>query len=65
MFKNWKSILSWAMFMAGYAYALSTGKPEGIVYTTGIFAVMMSVSMMFRSEMNTELISKLIDKVGK
>ena len=65
--KNWKSILSWSLFMIAYNYSLYAGKPEPIVYTTGLFAVFMSFAMMFRSEFTTEMIAKLIDniKIGK
>ena len=65
--KNWKSILSWFLFMLAYNFALYTSKAEPIVYTTGLFAVFMSLAMMFRSEFTTDMIGKLIDniKIGK
>lgn len=65
--KNWKSFISWLLFMVAYNYSLYTDKPENIVYTTGLFAVFMSFAMMFRSEFTTEMIAKLIDniKLGK
>ena len=67
IFKNWKSILSWALFMVAYNYAIYTGKSEPIVYTTGLFAVFMSFAMMFRADFTKEMIAKLIDniKLGK
>jgi len=65
--KNWKSLLSWFLFMVAYNYTLYTGKEEPIVYTAGLFAVFMSFAMMFRSEFTSDMIAKLIDniKLGK
>jgi hypothetical protein len=39
--KNWKSLLTWLVFDISYNYAVYTGKPEPIVYTTGLFAIIM------------------------
>jgi len=61
--KNWKSLISWAMFAVSYNFAVYTSKPEPIVYTTGLFAVLMSFAMMFRADFTKDMISKLIDKI--
>ena len=61
--KNWKSFISWLLFMLAYNYSLYTDKPEGIVYITGLFAVFMSLAMMFRSEFTADMIAKLIDNI--
>jgi len=62
--KNWKSLISWAMFAVSYNFAVYTSKPEPIVYTTGLFAVIMSFAMMFRSDFTKDMISKLLDRIS-
>ena len=59
--------MAWTMFMASYNYTVYTGKPEAMVYTTGLFAVFMSLAMMLRSDFTAEHIGKLLDniKLGK
>ena len=65
--KNWKSFVTWVMFAIGYNYALYSGKDEPIVYTTGLFTMVMAIVFIFRADITVELISKFIDnmKVGK
>jgi len=62
--KNWKSLMAWVMFMASYNFAVYTGKPDSIVYTTGLFAVLMSFAMMFRADFTKDMVAKLVDKVS-
>ena len=61
--KNWKSLISWAMFAVSYNFAVYTSKPEPIVYTTGLFAVLMSFAMMFRADFTKDMIAQIINKI--
>ena len=67
LMKNWKSFATWIMFAVGYNFSLYSGKPEPIVYTTGLFTLVMGVVFVFRTEFTSEIIGKLIDniKAGK
>jgi len=63
MFKNWKSILSWVLFMVAYFWSLWTERPASVIDVAGNLAVLMSIAMMFRSDFNSKMIEKLIDNL--
>ena len=65
--KNWKSMATWLMFALSYNYAVYADKAEPIIYTTGLFTLVMGIVFVFRAEFTSEIISKLLDniKAGK
>ena len=65
MFKNWKSTLAFLIFIGIYVYSIYDNRDSTVVDITGYIALWSSLFMMFRSEMTTDLISKVIDVIGK
>lgn len=65
--KNWKSFITWVIFAISYNYAVYTDKSEPIVYTTGLFTILMGIVFVFRNDFTKEAINKLLEniKIGK
>lgn len=61
--KNWKSNLGFLVFIVAYGWAVYTLAPVGVVSVTGYIALFGMLAMMFRSQITTELLGKLIDKL--
>lgn len=62
--KNWKSLLTWVIFAISYNYAIYTGKSEPVVYTTGLFTLVMGLIFIFRTEMTKDSIAKIVDAIA-
>lgn len=74
--KNWKSTLSFILFIGIFLYsivsviaiaqagAVISSPIAAVVSTSGWIAATMAIAMMFRSDMNSELIAKLIDSIS-
>jgi hypothetical protein len=62
--KNWKSTMAFFIFVAVYIYTAIV-KEAGVVETTGFVALMSSLFMMLRSEMTSDIVTKLVDTIGK
>ena len=62
--KNWKSTMAFFTFIGVYIYTISSDADAGIINVTGYVALYSSLFMMFRSDMTTELIGKVIDTFG-
>lgn len=62
--KNWKSLLTWIVFGISYNYAVYTDKSEPIVYTTGLFTIVMGLVFVFRNELTADLVRNTIDKLS-
>tara|TARA_R110002074_G_scaffold229867_5_gene401305 strand:+ start:145 stop:339 length:195 start_codon:yes stop_codon:yes gene_type:complete len=60
--KNWKSTLAFFIFVAVYLYAV-INKDSQIVETTGFVALYSSLFMMLRSQMTSDIIDKLFEKI--
>lgn len=65
MSKNYKSWIAFFVFMGAYAYAVYSIKEEPIIYTTGIFFILISFGIMLRSEQLMELLKILIERFKK
>lgn len=67
MFKNWKSTTAFFVFVGVYVYTIIEGSSDPVVSTAGTIALISSITMMFRSDITSDMISKLIDniKIGK
>lgn len=65
--KNWKSTLAFFIFISVYVYTIYMDRNFNVIDTAGNIALLSSLFMMLRSEMTTNMISKLIDniKIGK
>lgn len=63
--KNIKSTLAFIIFIAIYVYSIIDGRDANIIDVVGYIALWSSLFMMFRSDMTTELIGKVIDTIGK
>tara|TARA_R110001606_G_scaffold2504_4_gene10974 strand:+ start:7950 stop:8144 length:195 start_codon:yes stop_codon:yes gene_type:complete len=61
--KNWKSTLSFFIFVGVYLYAV-VNKDSAIVETTGFVALYSSLFMMLRSQMTTTIIEKIFEKIN-
>lgn len=64
MFKNWKSTLSFFIFIGIYIYTIIGSKSDSVVDTAAYIALYSSIFMMFRNDFTKEMISKLIDKIS-
>ena len=66
-FKNWKSNVAFGVFVGLYVFTVYTGKEIGVVDITADIALIVTLFIMFRSKITTELLGKLIDniKIGK
>mgnify|MGYP006935313580 CR=1 FL=1 len=67
MFKNWKSTMAFFIFIGVYVYTILEGSTDPVVSTAGTIALISSVMMMFKSDITTEMLGRLIDniKIGK
>tara|TARA_R110001632_G_scaffold6729_2_gene27339 strand:+ start:263 stop:457 length:195 start_codon:yes stop_codon:yes gene_type:complete len=61
--KNWKSTIAFFIFVAVYLYAV-INKDSQIVETTGFVALYSSLFMMIRSQMTTDIIEKILNKIS-
>ena len=62
--KNWKSTIAFFIFVGIYVYSVYIKSYE-IVDTVGYIALFSSIMMMFRSDITGDLLSKLIDVIGR
>ena len=60
--KNWKSTLAFFIFVGVYLYAV-INKDSQIIETTGFVALYSSLFMMLRSQMTSDIIDKLFEKI--
>ncbi len=65
--KNWKSTLAFFIFVALYVFTVYQDKEPSVIDVAGHVALYSSIFMMFRSDITTDIISKLFDniKIGK
>ncbi len=65
--KNWKSTVAFTLFIGIYVYVIYDNRSVGVVEIAAYIALWSSLFMMFRSQITTDLIGKLIDniKIGK
>lgn len=63
MFKNWKSTGAFFMFIGAYLYSMYMDKSAGIVEVAGYVALYSSVFMMLRSQMTSNILEKIVDKI--
>lgn len=65
--KNWKSTLAFFIFVTLYVYTVFLDKEPSVIDVAGHIALYSSIFMMFRSDITTDIISKLFDniKLGK
>jgi UDP-N-acetylglucosamine:LPS N-acetylglucosamine transferase len=62
--KNWKSTMSFFVFVGAYVFSLYTGKPDAVVATSGYIALYSSLFMMLRNDFTADIISKLINRIN-
>ena len=64
---NWKSTLSFVIFVGIYIYSIYDGRDSSVIEIVGYIALYSSLFMMFRSDFTKDMLSKLIDniKIGK
>lgn len=76
MFKNYKSNSAFFLFLVTYLYVTfttTTNKdgvdiplyPDSVMWNSGILALIMSLFILFRSQITTDLLGKLIDAIGR
>ena len=63
MFTNWKSTMAFLVFVGTYVYSIYNGMAVGIIEITGYVALYSSVFMMMRSQMTSQILEKIVDKV--
>ncbi|MFK5937735.1 MAG: hypothetical protein QM497_04970 [Sulfurimonas sp.] len=65
--KNWKSTITFFIFISVYVYSIAVNKTSSIIEVTGYIALYSSIFMMFRSDFTKDMLSKLVDniKIGK
>lgn len=63
--KNYKSWIAFMVFLGAYIYSVWFIKEEPIIYTTGIFLILVTFGIMLRSEQLMELLKILIERFKK
>jgi len=63
--KNYKSWFAFVTFLSAFAYSVFSDKPEPIVYTTGLFFVVITIAFMLRSEELLQLMKIVIERFKK
>ncbi len=65
--KNWKSSFAFFVFIGLYVYTIYDDRSVDIVDVSGDLALIITLFIMFRSKITTDLLGKLIDniKIGK
>ena len=61
-YKNWKSGIAFFSFLFIYWYSVFSDKSDIMVWNTGILAVIVTISIMARSEKAMDLLTSLINK---
>lgn len=64
-FKNYKSWLAFFAFLIAFLYAVFADKPEPVVYTTGLFFLVVTIAFMLRSDQLLDLIKVVIERFKK
>ena len=59
--KNWKSLMAYLIFVAVYVYSVTIPSTDSVVSTTGYIALIMSVVMVLRNQVTTQLLDKMLD----
>ena len=62
--KNWKSTLAFFIFIGVYVFTVWKGK-DSMVESAGYIALYSSLFMMLRNEMTGDILTKLVDGIGK
>lgn len=59
--------MAFFIFIGVYVYTILEGSTDPVVSTAGTIALISSVMMMFKSDITTEMLGRLIDniKIGK
>lgn len=63
--KNYKSWIAFMVFLGAYMHSVWFTKEEPIIYTTGIFLILVTFGIMLRSEQLMELLKILIERFKK
>ena len=61
-FKNYKSWIAFFTFLIAFIYAVFSDKPEPVVYTTGLFFLVVTIAFMLRSDQLLELIKAVVER---
>ena len=59
--KNWKSLMAFLIFVGVYVYSVAKPSTDAIVSTTGYIALIISVVMVLRNQVTTQLLDKMLD----
>jgi len=63
--KNWKSTSAFFIFVGIYIYSVISNRAGDVVETAGYVALLSSLFMMFRSQITTDMLSKIVDNMRK
>ena len=63
--KNWKSTMAFFFFVGVYIFTVFKDREANVLDVTGYIALFSSLFMMLRSEVTVELITRLIDVIGR
>ena len=62
-FKNWKSFLAFFLFMGIYAYTAFSDKSEGVIWNTGLLALIALLAIMSRTDLGAQLMSTVVELI--
>ena len=61
-YTNWKSTMAYLTFVCAYIYTIFKGADAAVINVSGYIALWSSLFMMFRSQVTTRMLGKIINK---